>query len=148
MIRRTATATRTPPATPPRATTLPDEAPVTDLLHQLVACLPETPIPDTPIPPDDHAVEAVLDVELDGYRYTLLRHLPTPLQDAIRLSPREQEIVRLVAEGLPNKAIACILEVSPWTIATHLRRIFAKLEVNSRAEMIARAAEKGVLKIR
>lgn len=53
------------------------------------------------------------------------------------LSPREQEIVRLVAKGLPNKTIAAILDISPWTVATHLRRIFGKLSVRSRAAMIA-----------
>ena len=53
------------------------------------------------------------------------------------LSPREQEIVRLVAKGLPNKTIAAILDISPWTVATHLRRVFGKLGVRSRAAMIA-----------
>jgi len=55
----------------------------------------------------------------------------------LALSPREQEIVRLVAKGLPNKTIAAILDISPWTVATHLRRVFGKLGVRSRAAMIA-----------
>jgi DNA-binding CsgD family transcriptional regulator len=48
------------------------------------------------------------------------------------LSPRERQIVRLVAEGHVNKAIGAVLDISPWTVATHLRRIFAKLGVASR----------------
>jgi DNA-binding CsgD family transcriptional regulator len=57
------------------------------------------------------------------------------------LSPREIEIVRLVAKGLPNKTIAGVLEISPWTVATYLRRVFAKLGVGSRAAMVARLYE-------
>ena len=44
-----------------------------------------------------------------------------------------------MANGLPNKCIGAMLDISAWTVATHLRRIFAKLGVNSRAAMIARA---------
>jgi DNA-binding CsgD family transcriptional regulator len=65
--------------------------------------------------------------------------------DGISLSPRELEIVRLVAKGLPNKSIADILEISPWTVATHLRRIFTKLSVGTRAAMIARSIEMHLL---
>jgi DNA-binding CsgD family transcriptional regulator len=44
----------------------------------------------------------------------------------------------MVAAGYPNKTIASILEISSWTVASHLRRIFIKLEVSSRAAMAAR----------
>jgi DNA-binding CsgD family transcriptional regulator len=53
------------------------------------------------------------------------------------LSPREFEIARLVAHGATNRAIATTLDISLWTVSTHLRRIFAKLAVSSRAEMVA-----------
>jgi DNA-binding CsgD family transcriptional regulator len=59
------------------------------------------------------------------------------------LSPREQEIARLVAVGYPNKTIAGILEISPWTVATHVRRIFNKLNVHGRPAMIAELARTG-----
>jgi len=55
----------------------------------------------------------------------------------ISLSPREQQIARMVAHGRTNQAIATSLEISVWTVSTHLRRIFAKLAVSSRAEMVA-----------
>ena len=54
------------------------------------------------------------------------------------LTPREQEIVRMVAKGYPNKTIAGVLNISCWTVDTHLRRTFAKLGVASRAAMVAR----------
>lgn len=53
------------------------------------------------------------------------------------LSPRECEIVRLVANDRSNKQISATLGISVWTVSTHLRRIFAKLNVHSRAAMVA-----------
>jgi DNA-binding CsgD family transcriptional regulator len=47
----------------------------------------------------------------------------------------------MIAKGYPNKAIAGVLEISGWTVGTHLRRIFSKLGVTSRAAMIARVME-------
>lgn len=55
----------------------------------------------------------------------------------VALSPREQQIALMVANGRTNQAIAFALEISVWTVSTHLRRIFAKLAVSSRAEMVA-----------
>ena len=80
----------------------------------------------------------ILDVEIDGVRCLLV--LPDQDTARARLSPREREIVRMVADGYPNKTIAASLQISTWTVSTHLRRIFAKLGVNSRAAMVARLA--------
>lgn len=88
--------------------------------------------------------EVLVDREVDGARYLLLR-IPRPGGKRIQLSPREQEIVRMVAKGHPNKVIADVLNISSWTVCTHLRRIFAKLGVGSRAAMVARLLEIGVL---
>ncbi len=60
---------------------------------------------------------------------------------ALSLSPREREIVRMVAQGRQNKVIAAVLNISSWTVCTHLRRIFAKLGVTSRAAMVAKVAD-------
>lgn len=57
------------------------------------------------------------------------------------LSPRECEIARLVASDLTNKEIARVLEISEWTVSTHLRRIFSKLRVHSKAAMVARVLD-------
>jgi len=59
----------------------------------------------------------------------------------LALSPRERQIVRLVAKGLVNKTIGHVLDISPWTVSTHVRRIFAKLGVASRASMVAAVYE-------
>ena len=56
------------------------------------------------------------------------------------LSRREIQIVALVAEGRVNKQIAHLLKISEWTVSTHLRRIFAKLGVDSRAAMVYRCS--------
>ena len=56
----------------------------------------------------------------------------------VSLSPREEEIVRMVARGCTNRMIASVLDISEWTVGTHLRRVFTKLDVNSRAAMVAR----------
>lgn len=57
-----------------------------------------------------------------------------------RLTERELQIVKLVASGHPNKQVAKQLHISEWTVSTHLRRIFAKLGVDSRAAMVYRCA--------
>ncbi|MGY1665504.1 MULTISPECIES: helix-turn-helix domain-containing protein [unclassified Geodermatophilus] len=61
----------------------------------------------------------------------------------VSLSPREEEIVRMVARGCTNRMIASVLDISEWTVGTHLRRVFSKLEVNSRAAMVARLLADG-----
>jgi DNA-binding CsgD family transcriptional regulator len=88
--------------------------------------------------------EVLVDTEVDGARYRLLRTRRVGCS-RIQLSPREQEIVRMVAKGHPNKVIADVLNISSWTVCTHLRRIFAKLGVGSRAAMVAQLLELGVL---
>ncbi|HKF47380.1 MAG TPA: helix-turn-helix transcriptional regulator [Terracidiphilus sp.] len=95
--------------------------------------------------PADRACEAVLcDMELDGARYLLVR-MPGKSRERLQLSPREHEIVRMVAKGHPNKIIADVLNISSWTVCTHLRRIFAKMGVGSRAAMVAQLLERGVV---
>ncbi|MBV9762159.1 MAG: response regulator transcription factor [Acidobacteriaceae bacterium] len=91
---------------------------------------------------DGNGEEVLIDVEVDGSRYLVIR-LPKPTQRDVQLSPREQEIVRLVAQGHPNKIIADVLNISAWTVCTHIRRIFSKLGVGSRAAMIARLGGPG-----
>jgi DNA-binding CsgD family transcriptional regulator len=85
----------------------------------------------------DQDEDVLVDTELDGCRYLLVR-LPKATHARVALSPREKEIVRMVAQGHPNKVIAGVLNISGWTVCTHLRRIFAKLGVGSRAAMVAK----------
>jgi DNA-binding CsgD family transcriptional regulator len=88
--------------------------------------------------------EILVDTDVDGHRYLLMR-MPQRDRSRVQLSPREYEIVRMVAKGHPNKVIADVLNISSWTVCTHLRRIFAKLGVGSRAAMVAQLLESGVL---
>lgn len=90
-------------------------------------------------------VAVLFEIELDGARYMLTQSVVTAATADAALSPREQEVARLVAKGLSNKAIAKVLEISFWTVSTHLRRIFNKLGVSSRAEMISKAMQDGLL---
>jgi RNA polymerase sigma factor (sigma-70 family) len=55
------------------------------------------------------------------------------------LTDREREIMRLVSEGLSNKAIARLLNVSQGTIKVHLHHIYQKLEINNRTVLAALA---------
>lgn len=61
------------------------------------------------------------------------------------LSPRERQIAVLVAQGLPTKAIALRLGISIWTVATHVRRMYARFGVSSRAALVARLFESGLM---
>lgn len=83
----------------------------------------------------------LLDMTVDGVRCALIAVQPSP---ADSLSPREREIARMVGQGYTNKMIAHVLEISLWTVSTHLRRIFAKLNVQTRAAMVALVVERGV----
>ena len=94
--------------------------------------------------PGSLAEEVLVDTEVDGARYLVVRMRRLGC-NRIQLSPREHEIVRMVAKGHPNKIIADVLNISSWTVCTHLRRIFAKLGVGSRAAMVAQLLELGVL---
>ena len=113
---------------------------ITWLLQQLLQCNGTVGITINNQRPSD--AETILVLDMDGFHYTLTRTwAETSAVGKYRLSPREQEIVRLVAKGYANKSIAIILNISPCTVATHIRRIFDKLNAKSRAEMVARAIE-------
>jgi DNA-binding NarL/FixJ family response regulator len=61
------------------------------------------------------------------------------------LTPREREILAMLAEGLPNKIIASRLGISDHTVKTHLEAIFDKLGASNRADAVARAVRTGLL---
>jgi DNA-binding NarL/FixJ family response regulator len=61
------------------------------------------------------------------------------------LTPREREIMRLVAEGLSNAEIAGRLVISPLTAKTHVSNVLRKLDCRDRAALVALAYESGLI---
>jgi DNA-binding CsgD family transcriptional regulator len=120
---------------PPRGAGAPERA------QQIVRALMD----GVDAPPAGERDDVVLEVELDGAHYRLVREPVAPAKELLALSPREREIARLVAEGATNKAIAAVLDISLWTVGTHLRRMYAKLDVHSRGALVARFARLGAL---
>jgi DNA-binding CsgD family transcriptional regulator len=99
---------------------------VRTLLRALVRRVRELEPPEGGVP--------VLDVQELGWRCVLTSTAPV---DVGVLSPREREVARMVGLGFTNKMIAASLGISLYTVSTHLRRIFAKLGVPTRAAMVA-----------
>jgi DNA-binding CsgD family transcriptional regulator len=60
------------------------------------------------------------------------------------LTNAELRVVRLVTEGLTNPQIASRLFVSAQTVKTHMKNVFRKLGVSSRAELAAQATRRGL----
>lgn len=82
-----------------------------------------------------------------GIARRALRYLTTPRTDNAafpQLTPREREILDLIASGLSNTAIATRLSLAPNTISNNISSIFTKLQVASRAEAIIRARDAGM----
>ncbi len=73
------------------------------------------------------------------------RHRPCLLEAWQRLTPREQEVLRLIAAGETTRAIAGRLEVSPSTVRTHVEHLRGKLAVATRAALVAEEFRFGYL---
>src|SRR5690606_19762505 len=61
------------------------------------------------------------------------------------LTPREGEVLRWLAQGLSNKAIAARLGLSPDTVKDHLENVYRKLEVRDRVSALRKAAGLGLV---
>lgn len=86
---------------------------------------------------DDYVVKPLALDELLTRIRALLRR--ARVSGRAGLTPRELEVLELLAEGLDQAEIASRLFISPKTVATHIDHILAKLGVHSRAEAVARA---------
>jgi DNA-binding NarL/FixJ family response regulator len=82
-----------------------------------------------------------------GVATRALSYFSTPRADPTvfpELTPREREVLMLIASGLGNAAIASRLGLAANTVGNHISNIFAKLQVASRAEAIVRARSAGL----
>lgn len=70
------------------------------------------------------------------------QHLALPVEP---LTPREAEVLALLADRLTNQEIAATLVISPGTVKTHTLNVYAKLEVHGRRQAVARARQLGLL---
>ncbi|HWV39658.1 MAG TPA: response regulator transcription factor [Vulgatibacter sp.] len=105
----------------------------------------------------DKIVEAITEVRAGGtviqpsLARKLLDHFRAPAKETIvdeggrSLSPRESEILQLIAKGLTNPEVAEVLSLSRSTIRTHLEHIYEKLEVTNRVEAVTEGLRKGII---
>jgi len=76
---------------------------------------------------------------------TMFQRAAPPKDDTQRLSTRELEIVRLLADGHSYKTAAATLAISVDTVRFHVRHIYEKLHVHSKSEAVLRAFRSGLL---
>jgi DNA-binding NarL/FixJ family response regulator len=78
--------------------------------------------------------------------YTATARRPRQIAGVADLTPREHEVVRLIATGLSNEEIASALCVSQSTVKTHASRAMAKLAARDRAQLVVAAYEAGIVR--
>ncbi|WP_129285477.1 response regulator transcription factor [Streptomyces sp. GZWMJZ-114] len=92
------------------------------------------------------AGQSVLDREVQDRLLATVRARPTVSGQGLPadLTPREREVLTLIGQGLPNRAIAEKLFVSEATVKTHINNLFAKAGIRDRAEAVRRALTAGL----
>ncbi|USQ74768.1 response regulator [Ornithinimicrobium cryptoxanthini] len=101
-------------------------APVAQRVLDQFGAEPAAPAPPTPTPATHVATEPPGDTSLD------------------RLTPRELEVLRLIAAGQRNSDIAETLVISHKTVGNHISSIFAKLHIRDRVHAVLRARQAGL----
>ena len=80
-----------------------------------------------------------------GYAQPKAIESSTPARAALRLSVRQEQVLRLLLQGMPNKVIASRLDMAEGTAKAHLNAVFRMLGVRTRVEAILRARELGLI---
>lgn len=93
----------------------------------------------------DHIHDAVFGDRRTAYATEAKGLTRKELAGLATLSPRETEVLRLLASGLPASAAARLLGISVHTVETHKRRIFDKLDVQQQGRAVALAVEAGLV---
>lgn len=76
----------------------------------------------------------------------MFQQLAPPREERVRLSPREIELLRLLADGHSYKTAAATLDISMDTVRFHIRHIYEKLHVHSKSEAVLKAFKSGLLR--
>ena len=143
------------------------------LIAEIVARFPQALVIVTTVFDDDESLLEALAAGAQGYllkdqdgpaiahRLAMIEHGEVPISPAIArrllqrfrpeapsndtpLSPRETEVLRMIGRGLKSGEVAEILAISPQTVATHVKTIYRKLEITSRAEAALEARRRGL----
>jgi RNA polymerase sigma factor (sigma-70 family) len=61
------------------------------------------------------------------------------------LTPREKEVLQLLAEGKTNKDVATVLDISPYTVESHRTNLMQKLNLHNTAEIVLYAVRKKLI---
>ncbi len=92
-------------------------------------------------------VIAAIQAASSGLRVTQASTTETIHDSAAYLTPRELEILGLIADGEGNKSIAYLLKISEHTVKFHISSIFEKLHVSSRTEAVKSGVKRGLISI-
>jgi two-component system NarL family response regulator len=83
-----------------------------------------------------------------------LRRIPSPVAERlgehlprVALSPRELEVLQLVAQGRTNKEIGAVLGIAEDTVKVHMGNTFSKLDVLDRTQAVVVAAKRGIIRL-
>ncbi|MEV8348231.1 response regulator [Streptomyces niveus] len=92
------------------------------------------------------AGQSVLDREVQNRLLATARATPSAPKDPLPrdITPREREVLTLIGQGLPNRAIAEQLFISEATVKTHINNLFAKAAIRDRADAVRRAIAAGL----
>ena len=88
-------------------------------------------------------MQPAVSLEMAALTRTTQRRAELP----VSLTPREQEVLTLLARGLANKAMAAELHITEHTVKTHVAAVYEKLGAGNRAEAVVAAARQGLIMI-